>query len=49
MSCILLSYYNKLQNGTVVKCHVDNIKGHQAFTNDIVKSEDEDDLYSVDT
>ena len=37
----------KLQNGTVLKCHVDYIKGRQASTNDIVKSED--DFYSVGT
>ena len=44
-----VSYSVKLQNGTVVKCHVDHIKRHQAFTNDSVESEDEDDLYSVGT
>ena len=32
-----------------MKCHVDHIKRHQAFTNDSVESEDEDDLYSVGT
>ena len=44
-----VSYSVKLQNGTVVKYHVDHIKRHQAFTNDSVESEDEDDLYSVGT
>ena len=37
----------KLQNGTVVKHHLDHIKGHQAYTNDI--DELEDDFYSVNT
>ena len=37
----------KLQNGTVLKRHVDHIKGRQASTNDIV--EPEDDFYSVGT
>ena len=31
-----------------MKCHVDHIKGHQAFTNDSVESED-DDLHFVGT
>ena len=38
-------YSVKLQNGTVLKLHVDHIKGRQASTNDIV--EPEDDFYSV--
>ena len=42
-----VSYSVKLQNGTVLKCHVDHIKGRQASTNDIV--EPEDDFYSVGT
>ena len=37
----------KSQNGTVVKHHLDHIKEHQAYTNDI--DESEDDFYSVDT
>ena len=37
----------KLQNGTVLKRHVDHIKGRQASTNDIVELED--DFYSVGT
>ena len=40
-----VSYSVKLQNGTVLKCHVDHIKGRQASTNDNVKPED--DFYSV--
>ena len=36
-----VSYSVKLQNGTTVKYHVDHFKGHQAFTNDSVESEDD--------
>ena len=42
-----VSYSVKLQNGTVLKRHVDHIKGRQASTNDIVGPEDG--FYSVGT
>ena len=42
-----VSYSVTLQNGTVVKRHVDHIKGRQASTNEIV--EPDEDFYSVVT
>ena len=42
-----VSYSVTLQNGSVVKCHVDHIKGRQASTDEIV--EPDDDFYSVGT